>query len=60
MYVRERESKWELITQGTFQYPNNQGLTAANVHLAWIAKNTTENITAIKQINNLITQKIYL
>ena len=38
--VRGRESKGELITQVTFRYPDNQGRTAANVNLAWKAKNT--------------------
>ncbi len=40
--VRGRESKGELITQVTFRYPDNQGRTAANVNLAWNAKNTTK------------------
>ena len=38
----ERESKGELLTQVTFRYPDNQGRTAANVNLAWNAKNTTK------------------
>ena len=32
--VRGRESKGELITKVTFQDPDNQGRTAANVNLA--------------------------
>ena len=55
--VRGRESKGELITQVTFRYPDNQGRTAANVNLAWNAKNTTKIITAIEQLNDLMTQK---
>jgi hypothetical protein len=38
--VGGRESKGELLTQVTFRYPDNQGRTAANVNLAWNAKNT--------------------
>ena len=38
--VRGKESKGEFLTQVTFQYPDNQGRTAANVNLAWNAKNT--------------------
>ena len=53
--VRGRESKGELITQVTFRYPDNQGRTAANVNLAWNAKNTTKIITAIEQLNDLMT-----
>ena len=41
----------------TFRYPDNQGRTAANVNLAWNAKNTTKIITAIEQLNDLMTQK---
>ena len=55
--VRGRESKGELITQVTFRYPDNQGRTAANVNLAWNAKNTTKIITAVEQLNDLMTQK---
>ena len=55
--VRGRESKGELITQVTFRYPDNQGRTAANVNLAWNAKNTTKIITVIEQLNDLMTQK---
>ena len=55
--VRGREPKGELITQVTFRYPDNQGRTAANVNLAWNAKNITKIITAIEQLNDLITQK---
>ena len=53
----ERESKGELITQVTFRYPDNQGRTAANVNLAWNALNTTKIITAVEQLNDLMTQK---
>ena len=38
--VRGRESKGELITQGTFRNQDYRGRTAANVNLAWKAKNT--------------------
>ena len=55
--VRGRESKGELITQVTFRYPDNQGRTAANVNLAWNAKNTTKIITAVEALNDLMTQK---
>ena len=55
--VRGRESKGELLTQVTFRYPDNQGRTAANVNLAWNAKNTTKIITAVEQLNDLMTQK---
>ena len=55
--VRGRESKGELITQITFRYPDNQGRTAANVNLAWKAKNTTKIIAAVEQLNDLMTQK---
>ena len=55
--VRGRESKGELITQVTFRYPDKQGRTAANVNLAWNVKNTTKIITAIEQLNDLMTQK---
>ena len=53
----EGESKSELTTQVTFRKPNNQGRTAANVNLAWNAKNTTKIITAVEQLNDLMTQK---
>ena len=46
--VRGRESKGELITQVTFRYLDNQGRTAANVNLAWNAKNTTKILTAVE------------
>ena len=52
-----RESKLELMKQLTFRYPDNQGRTAANVNLAWNAKNTTKIITAVEQLNDLMTQK---
>tara|TARA_Y100001978_G_scaffold51524_1_gene46385 strand:+ start:94 stop:381 length:288 start_codon:yes stop_codon:yes gene_type:complete len=55
--VRGRKSKGELITQVIFLYPDNQGSNAANVNLAWNAKNITKIITAIEQLNDLITQK---
>ena len=58
--VRGRKSKGELITQVTFRYPDNQGRTAANVNLAWNAKNTTKIITAADALNDLMTQKTYL
>ncbi len=48
------------MTQVTFRYPNNQDRTAANVHLAWNAKNTTKIITAVEQLNDLMTKKTYL
>ena len=38
--LRRWESKGELITQGTFRYPDNQFRTAANMNLAWNTKNT--------------------
>ena len=52
--VRGRESKVELITQVTFRYPDNRGRTAANVNLAWNAKNTTKIITALEQLNDFL------
>ena len=55
--VRGRESKGEMLTQVTFLYPDNQGRTAANVNLAQNAKNTTKIITALEQLNDLMTQK---
>ncbi len=55
--VRGRESKGELITQVTFRYPDNQGRTAANVNLAWNAKNTRKIITEVEALNDLMTQK---
>ena len=55
--VRGRESIGELLTQVTFRYPDNQGRTAANVNLAWNAKNTTKIITAVEALNDLMTQK---
>tara|TARA_A100001388_G_C28607676_1_gene421282 strand:- start:314 stop:631 length:318 start_codon:yes stop_codon:yes gene_type:complete len=55
--VRGRESKGELITQVNFRYPDNQGKTAANVNLAWNAKNTTRIITAVEALNDLMMQK---
>ena len=58
--VRGRESKGELITQVTFRYPDNQGRTAANVNLAWNAKNTTKIITAVEALNDLMTQKNFI
>tara|TARA_A100001388_G_C28632480_1_gene432926 strand:+ start:257 stop:505 length:249 start_codon:yes stop_codon:yes gene_type:complete len=44
-------------TQVTFRHPENQGRTTANVNLALNAKNTTKIITAIEQLNDLMTQK---
>ena len=52
--VREREFKRELPTPLTFRLPDNQGRTAANVNLAWNAKNTTKIITAVEALNDLI------
>jgi len=52
--VRGRESKGALLTQVTFRYPDNQGRTAANVNLAWNAKNTTKIITAVEALNDLM------
>ena len=46
-----------MLTQVTFRYPDNQGRTALNVNLAWNAKNTTKIITAVEQLNDLMTQK---
>ena len=40
--VRGSGSKGELPTKLTSEYPDNQGKTAANVNLAWNAKNTTK------------------
>ena len=55
--VRGRKSKVELLTRVTFRYSENQDRTTANVNLAWNAKNTTKIITAVKQLNDLMTQK---
>ncbi len=38
--VRGMHSKGKLLIPVTFRYPDNQGRTAANVNLAWNAKNT--------------------
>ena len=56
----EGESKSELTTQVTFRKPNNQGRTAANVNLAWNAKNITKIITVVEALNDLMTKKTYL
>ena len=48
----EMESNGELLAQVTFRYPDNQGRTAANMNLAWKAKNTTKIITALDQLND--------
>ena len=56
----KRENPKANTTQVTFQYPDNQGRTAANVNLGWNAKNTTKIITAAEALNVLITQKTYL
>ena len=56
--VSQREGiQRRILPQVTFRYPDNQGITAANVNLAWNAKNTTKIITAVEQLNDLMTQK---
>ena len=44
-------------TQVTFRYPYNQVRTAANVNLAWNTKKHNKIITALDQLNDLMTKK---